>query len=127
MSDSKLSELLMAPVKKDPVVTDLAKAAMKNTNYRTVLQTTTTAQIVLMNVRVDVPKEQHLYSTQIVAIVDGEAAVLIDKQAVNLSAGETVMIPPGAVHTIFNRLTVKTLKLYTIYSPPVHDPDEVVE
>jgi oxalate decarboxylase/phosphoglucose isomerase-like protein (cupin superfamily) len=40
-----------------------------------------------------------------------------------LKDNSVIVIPPGTEHNIINNSDTDTLKLYTIYSPPEHEPD----
>lgn len=119
------SGMLVSPVL-HPQPDYLAETGL-NTAYRKVLQTTVTMQVVAMSVLDTIPAEIHMYSTQFVLIDQGRARVRLDGQYFTLTAGQSVVIPPGSLHQIDNVSNGGVpLKLITIYSPPLHDPREFV-
>jgi mannose-6-phosphate isomerase-like protein (cupin superfamily) len=125
MSETSVQDMISkAPAAEAPEVHNLQELAINNQLYRKVVETTINAQIVVMSVRDTVPAEVHLFSTQIVTIARGAATITIDNDAITVSTGDTIMIPAGAMHKIFNRSHPQALKLITIYSPPTHEPDD---
>jgi len=111
-------------------VGDLEKLTKENEAFRKVIFTTETQQLVLMSIvpNEDIGKEIHSSTTQFIRLEEGEAIVTLglDDYTLNLSAGknDTVIIPPNTYHNVINKSDTK-LKLYTIYSPPEHDPTTI--
>lgn len=125
MSKNSVQDMISkAPAARAPEVRNLQQLAIDNQLYRKVVETTINAQIVVMSVRDTLPAEVHLFSTQIVTVARGSATITIDSDVISVSFGDTVMIPAGAMHKIFNRSGPEAVKLITIYSPPTHEPDD---
>jgi mannose-6-phosphate isomerase-like protein (cupin superfamily) len=100
--------------------------AAANDAYRRVVFTTPYAQVSLMCIDDLVPQERHEYATQIVTVVSGRAHVYIDDARLVVLPGETVVIPPGATHTLVRR-GAEPLRLYSVYAPPLHARDAYAE
>lgn len=119
-----------APVRsrgpRGPALRNWRRAALNNDAYRDVQYTNVNTQVVVMSVRWEIPFERHLYSTQLVTVAAGTIAVTLGEQApVLVEEGETIVIPAGVRHRITNRPARRgeSAKLWTVYSPPVHEPD----
>ena len=106
------------------VIVNSEKKTKLNTNYRKVLYTTAQQQLVLMSLlpEVEIGTEKHLFSTQFIRIVQGKALAVINNEEFKLNEGEIIIIPANTKHNIINTSTRHSLKLYTIYSAPVHKP-----
>ncbi len=98
----------------------LEKKTIANKKYRQVIYTNTQMQLVLMSLEPgeDIPSETHEVS-QFIRVESGIAAVVLNKKRYNLHDGDSIIIDSGIPHYIRN-IGKKTLKLYTIYSPPEH-------
>lgn len=96
-----------------------------NENYRVVLGTSHHMQIVAMAIKDNIPKEVHDDNEQFIYIVSGVAHIKVDNNLYELSEGKSITIPQGAEHEVINKTPNGVLKLYTIYSPPHHDPNTV--
>jgi len=98
---------------------NLEEKTKKNNNYRKVVDTTKTQQLVLMSLPAgeDIPEEVHSKTTQFIKVEDGEIVVVINGKKKTLKTGYSIVIPPGAKHYVKAK---KLSKLYTIYSPPEH-------
>lgn len=103
---------------------NIEKATLANNSYRKVLFTTHQQQLVVMSLppRDFIPRENHKKTTQFIRIEKGFGIAIIDDIIYNLIDGIVLMIPPNTWHYIENTGSVP-LKLYTIYSPPEHDPN----
>jgi mannose-6-phosphate isomerase-like protein (cupin superfamily) len=104
----------------------LEKLTQKNKYYRKVIFTTPTLQLVLMSLKPKdiIPRERHTKTTQFIRVESGQAIVKIGKKKYHLQGGDAFIIPPNKFHTVLNS-GKKSLKLYTIYSPPEHRPDKI--
>lgn len=102
----------------------LEKLTDKNRYYRRVLATTAYQQLVLMSVATEIPRETHPYNDQFIRIERGSAEVEADGRVFNLREGDSITIPAGTLHKVTN-VGIAPVKLYTIYSPPMHPADEV--
>jgi mannose-6-phosphate isomerase-like protein (cupin superfamily) len=106
---------------------NLEEETRKNTDFRRVLYTGKYSQIVLMCLRPkeDIGEEIHDDVDQFFRFEEGEGVVVIDGVKNVVKDGSGVIVPAGAKHNVVNTSATKTLKLYTIYSPPEHQ-DKVV-
>lgn len=108
-------------------VTNIEHDTLNNIDYRQVIYTDERIQIVLMTLYPgeDVPLETHSGS-QFIRVERGRAHIMIGAEAYDLSDGMIAVVPAHTVH-YFKNSGDDLLQLYTIYSPPEHDEDEVVE
>lgn len=99
---------------------------LKNEDYRRVLYTAKSSQLVLMCIKPgdEIGKEVH-HLDQFIRVEAGNAVVMLDEVSHDLSADYAVVIPAGTKHNVINTGIVD-LKLYTVYSPPEHK-DGIVE
>ena len=103
---------------------NIEQITIHNNNYRKVLNTTPTQQLVIMALKQDedIPKEKH-NGTQFIRVETGTGVAYVYtksgnlKHRYNLSDGSAIVIPPDTFHYI---KSTGNLKLYTIYSPPEH-------
>lgn len=105
---------------------NLEKRTNLNRKYRKILFTTPELQLVVMSIppNQDIGMEEH-FSTQFFRVEKGTAIAKIvrpdgTKKRYTLKAGSALIVPTGFQHNIINNSNRKHLKLYTIYSPPVH-------
>jgi quercetin dioxygenase-like cupin family protein len=107
---------------------DLERETLKNKDYRRVIHTTPYQQLVLMKLSpetgANVPWEIHEYATQFIRVEKGGLKVQVESpkgfvETQIITDGQSVIIAPGVRHYI-SALEGKTVKLYTIYSPPEH-------
>ena len=105
----------------------LEEETRKNTDFRRVLYTGKFSQLVLMSLKPneDIGEETHDDVDQFFRFEEGEGVVVIDGVKNLVKDGSGVIVPSGAKHNVMNTSKVKSLKLYTIYSPPEHQ-DKVV-
>ena len=101
---------------------DIEEATKRNTNYREVIYTDENIQIVLMGLieGEDIPKEVH-GGTQFIRVESGRGLAIVGGKKYKLEDGSSITIPPHHEHYIKNNSS-EMLKLYSIYSPPEHDP-----
>jgi mannose-6-phosphate isomerase-like protein (cupin superfamily) len=104
---------------------NIEKASIKNNNYRKVIYTDTNQQIVLMSLNKGeyIHKEKH-NGTQFFRVESGKGVAIIDGKKIQLKDGISISVPKNIYHEIINTSDQK-LKLYTIYSPPQHKPNEI--
>ncbi len=107
---------------------NIESLTVKNKNYRKVLHTNKYQQLVLMslNPSEDIPIEKHVGS-QFIRIEKGRGRARIWKASgiskdYILKDGVSLIIPPKHKHYIWNTSKDEDLKLYSIYSPPEHQP-----
>jgi mannose-6-phosphate isomerase-like protein (cupin superfamily) len=98
-----------------------------NTDFRRVLYTGKYSQLVLMCLKPkeEIGEETHEDVDQFFRFEEGEGVVVIDGVKNIVKDGSGVIVPCGAKHNVVNISKTKSLKLYTIYSPPEHQ-DKVV-
>lgn len=74
----------------------------------------------------EIENEVHPAVDQFFRIEEGEAKFVLNGKKEHLAHdGDAVVVPAGTYHNVINTSKTKTLKLYTVYSPPNH-PDETV-
>lgn len=105
-----------------PYVGNIDQITKLNNNYRKVVNTTDQQQLVVMSIKGNdnIPLETHNNTTQFIRIVEGNGIAILNGVTYILEPETIVIIPAGTQHEIKNN-NKKSLKLYTIYSPPEHD------
>ena len=100
---------------------DIVKLAQKNDYFRRVLLTTELSQLVVMSIQPgeDIGEETHEGIDQILSIVSGAGAAIIEGVTSPVKAGSVVVVPAGTRHNFVNT-GKEPLKLYTVYAPPDH-------
>jgi mannose-6-phosphate isomerase-like protein (cupin superfamily) len=104
--------------------TNIEKETEKNKDYRRVLDTNSKQQLVVMSLNPyeEIGNEIHKTISQFIRIEEGSGyAIIGNKKKVNLKGGDCIIIDPNTYHNI---LAGKDgIKLYSVYSPPKHEPD----
>ena len=111
-----------------PYVGPIEKITLNNSYFRQVLFTGKHSQLVVMCLQPgeEIGKEMHANVDQFFRIETGNAKFIFgEKEERLVGDGDAVVVPAGTYHNVINMSSVKPLKLYTIYSPPVH-PDGTV-
>ena len=107
---------------------NIEKATIKNNNYRKVIYTDPKQQIVLMSLNPGeyIHRETHK-GTQFFRIEKGTGVAEIGKtrKKIKLGDGISLSVPPNVLHKLINTSKTQALKIYTIYSPPVHKHGEI--
>jgi mannose-6-phosphate isomerase-like protein (cupin superfamily) len=101
---------------------------LKNKYFRQVLYTGTYAQLVVMCLQPgeEIGNEVHGNVDQFFRIEEGEAKFVFGNGEEHVvHASDAVIVPAGTFHNVINTSKKKTLKLYTLYSPPNH-PDGTI-
>jgi mannose-6-phosphate isomerase-like protein (cupin superfamily) len=92
----------------------------KNKEFRKVLYTAESIQLVVMSLN---PKEEigiELHELdQFFRVEEGTGEALLEGLRTEISTGFVVLVPAGTKHNIINTGKVP-LKLYTLYAPPNH-------
>jgi mannose-6-phosphate isomerase-like protein (cupin superfamily) len=98
-----------------------------NTNFRKVLFTGKHSQLVLMSIPVggEIGEETHEAVDQFFRIDGGEGAVIMNGQRRAIEDGDAFVIPAGTRHNVINTSDDEPLQLYSIYSPPNHQPGTI--
>jgi mannose-6-phosphate isomerase-like protein (cupin superfamily) len=107
-------------------VGSIEKQTLDNNYFREVLFTGIYAQLVVMCLQPgeDIGNEVHPSVDQFFRIEQGRAEfVLNGNEKHQVKNGDAVIVPAGTYHNVINASKTRTLKLYTIYSPPNH-PDK---
>jgi len=105
----------------------IEQSTRKNENFRKVIFTGKYAQLVLMSLLPgeDIGMETHDTVDQFFRFEAGDGKVIIEGEEFTVGDGDAIIVPAGSQHNIINTSTDKTLKIYTIYSPPNH-PDGTI-
>lgn len=98
-----------------------------NDDFRRVIYTGPNLQLVVMSLEPgeEIGEEAHPGHDQFFRVEDGTGEVWIDGNRTKLQEDFAIVVPAGARHNVINTGS-KPLKLYTIYSPPIHE-DALVE
>lgn len=101
-------------------IQNIEKVTLENENFRTVLYTAKSSQLVVMSIPVggDIGEEVHTLD-QFLRIEQGEGKAILDGVETVITDGFAILVPAGARHNIVNTGTVP-LKLYSVYAPPNH-------
>lgn len=102
-------------------VVNIEKISLQNENFRKVLYTAKNSQLVVMSLKPgeDIGEEIHQLD-QFIRCEMGQGKAFLDGIPHAISDGFAVVVPAGTKHNIINVSQDKTLKLYTVYSPPNH-------
>lgn len=101
----------------------IEKYTEENEYFRQVVFTGKHLQLVVMCLLPleEIGNEVHPQVDQFFRIEMGEAKfVFNDREEHIVGAGEAVVVPAGTFHNVINISPTKSLKLYTIYTPPQH-------
>jgi len=101
---------------------NLKNLTENNQDFRRVLYTAKNCQLVLMSLLPgqDIGLESHEDGDQFFHFESGTGRVIVDNTEYDVGAGDTVIVPMGAMHNIINTSDTENLKLYTLYTPPHH-------
>ena len=109
-----------------PLVTNIEKVTLENSNYRTTLWTGKNLQVTLMTIQPghDIGLEVHNTTDQFLRIEEGKATVFFGESKENLESqeannGDAIIVPAGTWHNLVNSGHTP-LKIYSIYAPPQH-------
>ena len=107
---------------------NIRKLAIENLAFRKVIQTGKSSQLVLMSIPRDesIGEEIHPQTDQLFFIVEGKGEAIIENKPTILEEGQVLFVPAGVRHDIKNALKGRDLKLFTLYTPPIH-PDGLVQ
>lgn len=102
-------------------ISNIEKDSLENEYFRKVLYTTPRSQLVLMSLKPgeEIGEEVHELD-QFIRCEEGEGVAVLNGVRHTLSDGFAILVPEGALHNIINTSSEKSLKLYTLYSPPNH-------
>lgn len=107
-------------------VQNIKEKALTNESFRQVLYTDPRLQLVVMSL---LPQEEIGVEThqldQFIRVEAGEGKVILDDEEYDINKGTAIVVPSGVQHNLINTATHKPMKLYTIYTPPDHQPGVV--
>jgi mannose-6-phosphate isomerase-like protein (cupin superfamily) len=105
---------------------DIVERAKGNKFFREVLATGPHSQIAVMNIPPggEIGEEIHLDVDQILVLVAGEGAAILEGRRNFVRSGDLVQVPAGTRHNFVNTGTAD-LRLYTVYAPPEHAPGTI--
>ncbi len=108
-------------------VTDIERATLENEEFRRVLFTGPSLQLVLMTLPRggEIGEEVHVDHDQFLRVEAGTGRALLGGHTHELQDGSAVVVPAGVRHNVINTSRDTALKLYTLYSPPEHEPGTV--
>lgn len=103
------------------ITSDIEELVEENRDFRRVLYTGKTLQLVLMSLLPgeEIGEEVHETRDQFFRIEQGKGEVWIDGVRSKLKKDRAVIVPAGARHNIVNT-GEKSLRLYTLYARPEH-------
>jgi mannose-6-phosphate isomerase-like protein (cupin superfamily) len=112
-----------------PYIANIKKETIGNNNYRKVLHTTKTMQLVVMSLEPgqEIGMETHDDGTQFIRIESGQAKAIVNDVEKILNDDDIIIIEPGAKHNIINTSQTEKLKLYSIYAPSSEHKDLCVQ
>ncbi len=101
--------------------TNIIKDTKDNDNYRRVLFTGKSSQLVVMSIPPggEVGKETHKYTEQTLFFLTGVGEGELDGKKFPIGPGDAVVVTAGTEHNFRNTGT-DPLKIYTVYAPPNH-------
>ena len=104
-------------------VTNIEEETINNKHFRKVLFTAPHSQLVVMSLNPgeEIGEEIHDLD-QFIRIETGQAEIILGDEAHRVSGAYVAVIPAGTRHNVANVSPTEPLKLYTIYSPPEHEP-----
>jgi mannose-6-phosphate isomerase-like protein (cupin superfamily) len=106
----------------------IEKQTLENGYFRQVLFTGKYCQLVVMCLQggEEIGNEVHPTTDQFFRIEEGDAKFVFNGAEEHMvHDGDAVVVPAGTYHNVLNASKTKTLRLYTVYSPPNH-PDGTI-
>ena len=102
-------------------VGNIEKLTKENTDFRRVLYTGKSIQLVLMTLKEgeEIGAEVHDDRDQFFRVEAGKGEVLIDGVRTPIEDDDAIIVPAGARHNVKNT-GKEPLQLYTLYGPPEH-------
>ncbi len=104
-----------------PYQTNIVKATAENTDFRRVLFTGVTSQLVVMSIPPggEVGQETHKHVEQMLYFQSGTGEAILDGKITPVGPGDVVVVTPGTQHNFKNTGKVP-LQIFTSYAPPNH-------
>jgi mannose-6-phosphate isomerase-like protein (cupin superfamily) len=104
-------------------VGSIERLTLSNDNFLQVLFTGNHTQLILMCFQPgdETGVVRHPVADQFFRIEEGKATIIIgDNEKHQVEDGDAVIVPAGIDHNVINTSKTAKLKLYTIYSSPLH-------
>jgi mannose-6-phosphate isomerase-like protein (cupin superfamily) len=94
----------------------------KNDFFRQVIYTGKYCQLVVMCLKPgeEIGEEIHDTVDQFFRIEEGEGKVVMNGEESVFKEDFAIIVPAGTKHNVINTSQTRSLKLYTVYSPPNH-------
>ena len=107
----------------DKTTLPVVRMAKDNDDFRKVIMTGEKMQVVLMAIPEggEIGGETHEGHDQVLVFVAGSGTAKIGESVTSVSAGHMSFVPSGVYHNFVNDGD-GPLKLFTMYSPPEHEP-----
>lgn len=101
---------------------NIESLVLSNKNFRQVLHTSKSFQLVLMCLEPnqEIGYEVHKTNDQFFRFEKGQGKAFVDDISYDLNDGDVLIVPMGAKHNIVNVSESEPLLFYTLYSPPHH-------
>ncbi len=102
-------------------IANIEEESKNNAHFRKVLYTGKNSQLVLMSLlpNEEIGSEVHTVD-QFLRIEEGTGTAILDGAEHPVGDGFAILVPAGTEHNVKNTSPDKTMKLYTLYSPPQH-------
>lgn len=101
---------------------NIEEITQKNEYFRQVLYTSQHTQLVVMSLNPgeEIGMETHEIVDQFLRVESGDGKLVLNKEEHLIKEGFAFIVPAETSHNVINTSSHKSLKLYTIYSPPHH-------
>ena len=108
------------------LIKNIKQKAKENTYFRSVLETSTHTQVVIMSIppQGEIGEEIHNDNDQVLYLVEGEGKVILESEEKPFETGDLVLVSAGTKHNFVNTGS-SDLKIITTYSPPHHPKDTI--
>ena len=105
---------------------DIVELARANDLFRREVTTSKFSQVVLMSIEPgsEIGEETHDDVDQVLVFVEGDGEAILEGLAAPVVPNQLVFVPAGTLHN-FRNTGSGPLKLYTVYSPPEHEPGTI--
>lgn len=105
---------------------DIVQLARENDLFRREVTTSKFSQVVLMSIDPgdEIGEETHDDVDQVLVFVEGQGEAVLEGLSKPVVPNELVFVPAGTLHNFINTGS-SPLKLYTVYSPPEHEPGTI--
>jgi mannose-6-phosphate isomerase-like protein (cupin superfamily) len=109
-------------------INNIETETVQNNYFRKVLFTGKNSQLVVMSL---LPKEEigmEVHNVdQFIRIEEGEGKAVLDGEEFDLADDFAIVIPAGMQHNIVNTSDSRSMKIYSVYSPPEHPAGTIDE